>query len=316
IQERSHHDPSQDYRYGFQGQEMDNEIKGRGNSINYTFRMHDPRVGRFFAVDPLFKSFPWNSPYVFSENNVVSFVELEGLERGSPSYSRNYRNNVRIRYNANRNNQLMGVNSSLQGRYSGTGELTQYTRINLNRNFSQLRSTTAQNIRTFIEKYDLTPSDPTEQISLSSSPKRAKMLRDLTNLFDNLKSTTEIKQVYNTDKETDSGSSIYYFGDSTYRIEGNDSAKLFILEMEYSKELKSLTDKKLKDMNNSELNSPENSPKIPESQKQFLAESLARYELGPSPQDLYQKIIKESIDNGDAKIEKIEVKANPQINQN
>ena len=69
------------YRYGFQGQEMDNEIKGEGNSLNYTFRMHDPRVGRFFAVDPLEKSYPWNSPYAFSENRVIDAIELEGLEK-------------------------------------------------------------------------------------------------------------------------------------------------------------------------------------------------------------------------------------------
>lgn len=71
---------SDSYRYGFQGQEMDNEIKGEGNSLNYTFRMHDPRVGRFFAVDPLFKEYPWNSPYAFSENRVIDGIELEGLE--------------------------------------------------------------------------------------------------------------------------------------------------------------------------------------------------------------------------------------------
>jgi hypothetical protein len=40
------------YRYSFQNQEKDDEIKGSGNSINYSYRMHDPRVGRFFAVDP------------------------------------------------------------------------------------------------------------------------------------------------------------------------------------------------------------------------------------------------------------------------
>ncbi|MDK2772438.1 MAG: hypothetical protein KYX68_09460 [Flavobacterium sp.] len=80
IQERSHHDPSQDYRYGFQGQEMDNEIKGRGNSINYTFRMHDPRVGRFLSIDPLFKDYPWNSSYAFSENRVIDGIDLEGRE--------------------------------------------------------------------------------------------------------------------------------------------------------------------------------------------------------------------------------------------
>ncbi len=71
---------SRDYRFGFQGQEMDNELKGDGNSLNYTFRMHDPRVGRFFATDPLSAKFPHNSPYAFSENRVIDGVELEGLE--------------------------------------------------------------------------------------------------------------------------------------------------------------------------------------------------------------------------------------------
>ncbi len=59
---------------------MDNELKGVGNSINYKYRMHDPRVGRFFAVDPLSPQYPWNSPYAFSENRVVDAIELEGLE--------------------------------------------------------------------------------------------------------------------------------------------------------------------------------------------------------------------------------------------
>lgn len=43
--------------------------------------MHDPRVGRFFATDPLFKEYPWNSSYAFSENIVINAVELEGLEK-------------------------------------------------------------------------------------------------------------------------------------------------------------------------------------------------------------------------------------------
>lgn len=42
--------------------------------------MHDPRVGRFFAVDPLFKDYPYNSTYAFSENRVMDAIELEGLE--------------------------------------------------------------------------------------------------------------------------------------------------------------------------------------------------------------------------------------------
>ncbi len=70
------------YRYGFQGQEGDDELKGTGNSWNYKYRMHDARIGRFFAVDPLAPQYPHNSPYAFSENSVIRFVELEGLEKG------------------------------------------------------------------------------------------------------------------------------------------------------------------------------------------------------------------------------------------
>ena len=76
------HGNSGDYRYGFQGQEKDDEIKGEGNSLNYTFRMHDPRIGRFFAMDPLTPKYPWYSPYQFAGNKVIKFVELEGLEEG------------------------------------------------------------------------------------------------------------------------------------------------------------------------------------------------------------------------------------------
>ena len=79
VPNRNYSSPS--YRYGFQGQEKDDEIKGNGNSINYKFRMHDPRVGRFFAVDPLSDKYSWNSSYAFSENRVIDSRELEGLER-------------------------------------------------------------------------------------------------------------------------------------------------------------------------------------------------------------------------------------------
>jgi RHS repeat-associated protein len=68
------------YRYGFQGQERDDEIKGEGNSLNYEYRMHDPRIGRFFAIDPLTSKYPHYTPYAFSGNRVMDAIELEGLE--------------------------------------------------------------------------------------------------------------------------------------------------------------------------------------------------------------------------------------------
>lgn len=71
---------SSDYRFGFQKQEMDNEIFGDGNVASFKFRMEDTRTGRFFSLDPLEKEFPWNSPYCFAENRVNDGIELEGKE--------------------------------------------------------------------------------------------------------------------------------------------------------------------------------------------------------------------------------------------
>lgn len=71
---------SDDYRYGFQGQEHDDEVKGEGNSVNFRYRMHDPRLGRFFAVDPLVSSYPELTPYQFASNSPIFMMELEGLE--------------------------------------------------------------------------------------------------------------------------------------------------------------------------------------------------------------------------------------------
>ncbi|MEO0037479.1 MAG: hypothetical protein RIQ59_690, partial [Bacteroidota bacterium] len=64
-------------RFGFQNQEEDPET----GLVNFKYRMHDPRLGRFFAIDPLNADYPYNSPYAFSENSTIAFLELEGLEK-------------------------------------------------------------------------------------------------------------------------------------------------------------------------------------------------------------------------------------------
>jgi RHS repeat-associated protein len=69
------------YRFGFNGKEMDDEVNGEGAQYDYGFRIYDPRVGRFLSVDPLTKSYPWNSPYAFAENDVVRSIDLDGMER-------------------------------------------------------------------------------------------------------------------------------------------------------------------------------------------------------------------------------------------
>ena len=64
------------YRYGYQGSEYDNEIKGEGNSYITFFRKLDPRLGRWLSLDPVFQ--PYQSPYCSMENNPIWFNDVKG----------------------------------------------------------------------------------------------------------------------------------------------------------------------------------------------------------------------------------------------
>jgi RHS repeat-associated protein len=68
------------YRYGFNGKENDNEIKGEGNQQDYGFRIYDPRLGRFLSIDPLTKKYPELTPYQFASNTPIQAIDLDGLE--------------------------------------------------------------------------------------------------------------------------------------------------------------------------------------------------------------------------------------------
>jgi RHS repeat-associated protein len=66
------------YRYGFQAQEEDTELWE--GAVNYKYRVEDPRLGRFFSVDPLIKRYAYYSSYSFSGNDVIGSKEIEGAE--------------------------------------------------------------------------------------------------------------------------------------------------------------------------------------------------------------------------------------------
>jgi RHS repeat-associated protein len=73
------------YKYGFNGQEKDDEVYGNGNIYDYGFRVYDPRLGRFLSVDPLTMSYPWYTPYQFAGNKPILFIDLDGKEETLPS---------------------------------------------------------------------------------------------------------------------------------------------------------------------------------------------------------------------------------------
>lgn len=68
------------YRYGFNGKENDNEVKGNGAQYDYGFRVYDPRIGKFLSVDPLTKSYPMLTPYQYASNTPISSIDLDGSE--------------------------------------------------------------------------------------------------------------------------------------------------------------------------------------------------------------------------------------------
>lgn len=68
------------YRYGFNGKENDNEVKGEGNQQDYGERIYDTILGKFLSVDPLSNKFVSLSPYQFSGCNPILFIDLDGDE--------------------------------------------------------------------------------------------------------------------------------------------------------------------------------------------------------------------------------------------
>ena len=71
------------YRYGFNGKENDNEVKGDGNQQDYGARIYDPRLGRFLSVDPLSGKFPNESPYSYAGDNPIGMIDPDGQAKYS-----------------------------------------------------------------------------------------------------------------------------------------------------------------------------------------------------------------------------------------
>jgi len=85
-----------DYRFGFNGMEKDNEVKGNGNSYTTQFRQYDPRLGKWLSLDPLMGKFPHQSPYAAFDNNPINVIDPSGAEgedwvRGGKGWENNER---------------------------------------------------------------------------------------------------------------------------------------------------------------------------------------------------------------------------------
>jgi RHS repeat-associated protein len=75
---RKYVSPSGVYRYGFNGQEKDDEVAGSGNSYDFGARIYDSRIGRWYSVDPKCRKFSDLSPFNFGNNNPIYWIDPDG----------------------------------------------------------------------------------------------------------------------------------------------------------------------------------------------------------------------------------------------
>jgi RHS repeat-associated protein len=73
------HGSSEDYRFGFNGMENENEFTGKtGSHLDFGARIYDSRVGRWLSVDPLANKYPFASPYNFALNTPIQAIDPDG----------------------------------------------------------------------------------------------------------------------------------------------------------------------------------------------------------------------------------------------
>ena len=70
------------YRYGFNGKESIDEVSGDKNSYDFGARMYNPRIGRWFNRDAYESRYPWLSPYQYTSNNPIKYIDNDGRDFG------------------------------------------------------------------------------------------------------------------------------------------------------------------------------------------------------------------------------------------
>ena len=67
-----------DYRYGYNGKEKDDEVKGSGNSYDFGARIYDSRIAKFLSTDYFIKEYVPYTPYGFALNNPIFLKDADG----------------------------------------------------------------------------------------------------------------------------------------------------------------------------------------------------------------------------------------------
>jgi len=79
-----------DYRFGFNGMEKDDEVKnGVGNHYDFGARCYDARLGRWLSIDSRYTVYPGLTPYHFAGNMPIKYIDKNGDWIGEIQYDEN-----------------------------------------------------------------------------------------------------------------------------------------------------------------------------------------------------------------------------------
>jgi len=98
------------YRFGFNGQEKDNEVYGDGNTYDFGARIYNARLGRFATIDLFHSRLPYESNYIYSGNSPIYYVDFNGMYKVDPADLKTWKNQYPLLLSYLQNNFENDVN--------------------------------------------------------------------------------------------------------------------------------------------------------------------------------------------------------------
>jgi RHS repeat-associated protein len=152
------------FKYGFNGQEKDDEVYGGGNEYDFGDRVCDSRLGRWFSIDPYFKKYASLSPYSCSANNPIWLQDKNGdsiwvTTMTSESKNANGKTVVKIEHTIHITAKLLDLSGIKKGGGGcsspkpAVADVAEMTQDYLNNLPKTTITTTSENAPTFITTY-------------------------------------------------------------------------------------------------------------------------------------------------------------------